>query len=188
MRYFYFDNSFLLVYHRDMETKRLLLRKLSKSDAYDVYQNIFYDEKVLETFLGRYAATFDDFDFDGLLTFFEKKLFSYGIELKGNHECIGIIFENQRHEDNIEIGYALSSIYWNLGYMSEALKAVLYELMERNEGNVFSAAAFKENIGSWRVMEKCGMKYSHTVKNEIEWKGKSHDVVYYEMKKEISNV
>ena len=87
-----------------METKRLLLRKLSKSDAYDVYQNIFHDEKVLETFLGRYAATFDDFDFDGLLTFFEKKSFSYGIELKENHECIGIIFENQRHEDNIEIG------------------------------------------------------------------------------------
>ena len=72
--------------------------------------------------------------------------------------------------------------------MSEALKAVLYELMERNEGNVFSAAAFKENIGSWRVMEKCGMKYSHIVENEIEWKGKSHDVVYYEMKKETNNV
>ena len=31
------------------------------------------------------------------------------------------------------------------------------------------------------------MKYSHTVKNEIEWKGKSHDVVYYEMKNEIRN-
>lgn len=37
-------------------------------------------------------------------------------------------------------------------------------------------------------MEKCGMKYSHIVENEIEWKGKSHDVVYYEMKKETNNV
>lgn len=119
----------------------------------------------------------------GCWIFFEKKLFCYGIELKENHECIGIIFENERHDETIEIGYALSSAYWNLGYMSEALAAVLKELMEEEKGHVFSAAAFKENVGSWRVMEKCGMKYSHTVKDEIEWQGKSHDVVYYEIKK-----
>lgn len=183
MHIFCFDNIFVLVYHKNMETKRLLLRKLRKSDAYDIYRNIFHDKKVLQTFLGRYAATFDTFDFDGMLDFFEKKLFCYGIELKENHECIGIIFENERHDETIEIGYALSSAYWNLGYMSEALAAVLKELMEEEKGYVFSAAAFKENVGSWRVMEKCGMKYSHTVKDEIEWQGKSHDVVYYEIKK-----
>ena len=133
MHNFCFDNIFVLFYHRIMEAERLILRKLKKNDAYDIYRNIFHDKKVLQTFLGRYATTFDTFDFDGMLAFFEKKIFSYGIELKENHACIGIVFENQHDDENIEIGYALSSKYWNRGYMSEALGAVLKELMKKRK-------------------------------------------------------
>ncbi len=174
----------LLWYDKNMETKRLILRKLKMSDAYDIYQNIHHDPKVLETFLCKYCETFEEMDFEKMLRYFENtKSFYYGIELKDTHVCIGMIFENDRIEGNIEIGYAIGSCYWNQGYVSEALEAVLDELKQTNYERIY-AGAFKENPASLRVMEKCGMSYSHTIQNEINWHDKMHDVVYYEIVKE----
>lgn len=167
-----------------METKRLILRTLSLKDARDIFESIHHDKKVLEYFLARYYDDYDDFDFESLLRYFRNsRSFYYGIELKENHQCIGMIFENARNKNKIEIGYAISSKKWNQGYASEALKAVLEELLQK-EDLVVSAAAISENKASIRVMEKCGMKFSHVVKNEIEWNGKIHDVVYYVKEKE----
>lgn len=163
-----------------METKHLILRTLTKKDAWDMYEHIHHDQEVLKTFLAQYAPSFDSFDFDRILTYFERnKLFYYGIELKENHRCIGLIFDNASSEDGIEIGYALSSAYWNRGYGQESLQAVVDELGKKGYKRIY-AAAFKENKASLRIMEKCGMRYSHTVEAEIEWQGKKHDVVYYE--------
>ena len=165
-----------------MKTKRLNLRPLTIQDKQDIFEHIAHDSQVVQTFLIKYAETIDEFHYDHLLEYLEKNAsFYYAIELLEKKECIGMIFENDHKENESEIGYALSSKYWNQGYMSEALEAVIQDL-KKQKGITISAGAFKENIGSIRVMEKCGMVYSHTIENELEWLGKKHDVVYYKVK------
>ena len=166
-----------------MKTKRLNLRTLTIKDKQDIFENIYHDEKIFEAFLGKYIENIDDFNFDRVLDYFKNNAcFYYGIELLENNKCIGMIFETEHHENAIEIGYAIGQKYWNQGYVSEALKSVIDELKVQYPDQRIIAGAFKENKGSWRVMEKSGMIYTHTVENELEWHGKMHDVVYYEVK------
>lgn len=168
-----------------MDTKRLIIRTLTNKDAYDIFKNIHHDKKVQETFLVNYVENFNDFNFDRMLNYFEKnRSFYYGIELKDSHECIGMIFENDRVDDDIEIGYAIGFNYWNQGYVSEALECVIQELKNRKDCKRIFAGAFSENKASLRVMEKCGMKFAYIIKNELEWQGRFHDVTYYEIVKE----
>jgi RimJ/RimL family protein N-acetyltransferase len=59
----------------------------------------------------------------------------------------------------IDLSYHLTSITWNKGYGTEAVVAVLaHGLGPVGLGRVM-AVALSENVGSWRVMEKSGMRY-----------------------------
>ncbi len=163
---------------------KIHLRTLTIEDKQDIFDNIFHDEKVFEAFLGKYVENIEDFHFQRTLDYFEKNAcFYYGIELLENHKCIGMIFETDHHENTIEIGYAIGREYWNKGIVTEALTQVIDELKIKYPNDRIIAGAFKENIASWRVMEKSGMVYTHTVEKELEWHGKWHDVVYYEVKR-----
>lgn len=165
-----------------MKTKRLILRKLEEKDAYDIYINIQHDREVLKCFLAQYIEDYKDFKFEELLDYFKKnKSFYDAIILQKTGECIGMIFENDASEGNVEIGYAIGSKYWNQGYVSEALQAEIHEIFKNEQVIRIYAGAFKENGASLAVMRKCGMKYSHTIENELFWQGKYHDVVYYEI-------
>jgi ribosomal-protein-alanine N-acetyltransferase len=59
----------------------------------------------------------------------------------------------------IDLAYHLTRASWNKGYATEAVVAVL----DHGLGSVglerVMAVALPENIGSWRVMEKAGMRY-----------------------------
>lgn len=179
-----FDIRLLFIYHKIMETTRLILRPLEIKDAYDIFRNIHHDPHVLECFLASYYENYDDFDFRKVLTYFkENKHFYYAICLKETDQCIGMIFENHYEKGHCEIGYAIGSAYWNQGYMSEALQKVLEVWLNHEEVDCILAGAFVENGASINVMKKCGMKYSHLIKNEIEWHGNLHDVVYYKKEK-----
>jgi ribosomal-protein-alanine N-acetyltransferase len=59
----------------------------------------------------------------------------------------------------IDLGYHLTRASWNKGYATEAVVAVLgHGFGSVGLGRVM-AVALPENIGSWRVMEKAGMRY-----------------------------
>ena len=160
------------------------LRTLTIEDKQDIFDYLYHDEKIFEAFLGRPVEKIEDFHFDRMLAYFkEKACFYYGIEYLENHKCIGMIFETDHHENTIEIGYAIGREYWNQGIVTEALTKVIEELKVKYPNDRIIAGAFKTNVASYRVMEKAGMVYSHTVEKELEWHGKWHDIVYYEVKK-----
>ena len=46
-----------------METERLIIDSIREVDKEDYYINISHDNRVLETFICRYADTLEDFDF-----------------------------------------------------------------------------------------------------------------------------
>lgn len=56
-----------------------------------------------------------------------------------------------------ELGYCYGSKYWNKGYATEALKAVIDYLLDECELHVVEAKHYSSNPASGRVMQKAGM-------------------------------
>jgi ribosomal-protein-alanine N-acetyltransferase len=59
----------------------------------------------------------------------------------------------------IEVGYNLSERYWRQGYGYECATAWLKYGFETGGLDRIVAVADPANVGSWRIMEKCGMTY-----------------------------
>lgn len=96
-------------------------------------------------------------------------------------ELIGIVNDVGIEGDKLEIGYALCSLYHNLGYGTEMLKMALAQLIERGFQEI-KAGAFAENYASTRIMEKAGMTRIDFT-DEVEYRGKVHKCIYYIYKK-----
>lgn len=59
----------------------------------------------------------------------------------------------------IEVGYTLFEEYWRQGFGYEAaLRWLDFGFREKDLERIV-AVAHPDNTGSWRIMEKCGMKY-----------------------------
>jgi ribosomal-protein-alanine N-acetyltransferase len=59
----------------------------------------------------------------------------------------------------IDLAYHLTRASWNKGYATEAVVAVLRHGLGSVGLERVMAVALPENVGSWRVMEKAGMRY-----------------------------
>ena len=59
----------------------------------------------------------------------------------------------------IEIGYNMAERFWGQGYGTECCSAWLRYGFETAGLERIVAIAHPDNIGSWRIMEKCGMRF-----------------------------
>mgnify|MGYP003290985384 FL=1 len=95
-------------------------------------------------------------------------LFEFDILLKGeNNKFIGgisfeLLFDNPEivkkfGKNCADMGWLLDKNFWNKGFASESAKCVL-EFTKSLGVKKMIAQCDAENIGSWRVMEKIGMK------------------------------
>lgn len=105
------------------------------------------------------------------------------IREKRNDNLIGVFVECDVNQEiqSLEIGYGLGSKHWGNGYMTEVVKAMLAYYFKHTAFRTVYASFFPENTASKRVMEKCGMTYSHTVEKEFTYLGKERDLVYYKI-------
>jgi RimJ/RimL family protein N-acetyltransferase len=62
----------------------------------------------------------------------------------------------------IDLGYHFAPAYWGHGYATEAVRATLAFGFGSAGLTEIMAVTEPENIGSWRVMEKAGMRYAGT--------------------------
>jgi len=68
-----------------------------------------------------------------------------------------------------EVGYVLHKKFWGKGYASEVVTALLEYAKINIDADYIIAYADVGNVGSFRVMEKCGMSfYKSGVAKEIE--------------------
>ena len=150
-----------------LETERLVLRRFVKSDVKDVFDNWSSDPEVTK-FLSwqphrrRHEAR-------GLV---KKRLrgyrrsdyYSWAMELKETGQVIGTIGPVRQQEDirSVEIGYAMGRAWWNRGYMSEALGRIIQFFFAEVGLNRVAAHHDPRNPGSGRVMQKAGMRYEGT--------------------------
>ena len=78
-----------------------------------------------------------------------------------------------------EIGYGLTPDEWGHGYMTEAARAVVGWLFEAYELTKVIARADAGNDGSWRVMEKLGMRREAIFRSHRVLRGERRDEVVY---------
>ena len=157
------------------------LKPFSSEDVESAIQ-LLTDEKVKETYM------LPDFESrEHVVALFERlKELSYQEEhfVRGvywNDELIGLVNDVCIEGDTLEIGYAICSLYHNLGYGTEMLKIALAQLIEKGFVEI-KAGAFIENPASTRIMEKAGMtRIDYT--DEVEYRGKVHKCIYCVYKK-----
>jgi ribosomal-protein-alanine N-acetyltransferase len=170
-----------------IETERLILRELSLDDVDDIFGYASIPE--VSTFLLWYPhkSKQDSIDFIN----FAKDMFAkdisiiWGIELKEEKKLIGIfdLRTMQLINDCAEIGYVISNIYWNRGFISESIQEVIKFCFNELKLNRVEAHCDEENIGSARVMEKAGMKYEGTMREKLYVKDKYRSMKLYSILK-----
>jgi RimJ/RimL family protein N-acetyltransferase len=82
---------------------------------------------------------------------------TFAIMLKG--EIIGMCGIESR-EAAAELGYWLGVPYWNRGYATEAVRAVIDHAFGDLEHDALQAGARVSNPASRRVLEKCGFQWT----------------------------
>ena len=81
------------------------------------------------------------------------------------------------------LGYFIRPDRWNLGYATEATRAMLAFIFAGNACRV-SAACLAENLGSRRVLEKCGMTQEGLLVRHTWHDGAWKDCAVYRVLKE----
>lgn len=170
---------------KKLETARLILRKLKQSDLKDFY-NYAKKETIGPNAGWPYHRSIGESKF--ILNQMIKDNDVWGLIHKDNNKLIGTIGLHVRNVTNAvlnqkEIGYALDDIYWNQGLVTEAcLEVIKYAFLDEKLDKVLCGHAF-ENIGSKRVIEKCGFKYTH-IERRPNFEQHMIDVYMYEIKRE----
>lgn len=96
-----------------------------------------------------------------------------GLELKAGGHLIGGIGIRIHDPWNrtADFGYVLHRDYWGRGYMTEAARALLKVAFEVLGLHRVWATCDVRNTGSWRVMEKLGMRREATQLRDVLQKG-----------------
>lgn len=166
-----------------LETQRLRIRQLTLSDAQDIYFVSSSDD------VSRYVLWDTHRSISDSRAFIRQLIHQYrvgepaslGIERKEDGRIIGTIgfVWINRENSSAEVGYSLGVPYWNKGYMTEALMAVLEYGFGALRLNRIEAQFDVNNAASGRVMEKCGMQSEGTLRQRLYNKGKFIDVHVY---------
>jgi RimJ/RimL family protein N-acetyltransferase len=151
-----------------IETDRLILRKPRLQDTEAMFRSYASDPEVTRYLTWLTHTSVDqtrDYLMHAIAGWEKSNTFTWVITLKPTLELIGSI--DIRLETNANIGYVLSRPFWNRGYMTEAVRALIRWALETDE--IFRAWAVcdVENVASARVLEKAGMELEGTLRRWI---------------------
>jgi len=178
---------------KTIETDRLILRKFTLSDVDGMYNNWATD---IETCRILYWNVHDNKEVtqsivsDWINKYNNPFYYNWVIELKETNEIIGNISSvNNIPVDMVcEVGYCLGSKYWNKGYGTECLRAVIEFLLNEVGFRLIEAQCISDNHASGRIMEKAGMKKDAVLRSRRinkDTKNVSDTIIYSIMKEEL---
>lgn len=159
-----------------LETERLVLREITENDTEDLRAWLGLSE--VYTYWGRGPSNGEK---NPELLFIDPRPhvkrkpspdYIWGIESKKTGALIGIIevFDIEGNRYGM-VGYRIAPWLWNSGICTEALKCVVRYVFHETEMDRLEAHADVRNIGSNRVLEKCGFQKEGTIRH-----GKMHSV------------
>lgn len=167
-------------------TDRLIVRKIEMSDLTDIIEYgtdvetakymIYWpkSEKEIESFIQSKIAEMNKPS---------PNCFEFVLQDKSTRKVFGNISLNN-HDDISEIGWISNKEYWNQGYMTEGLKELIKHIKTECQINKLYATCTKKNIGSYKVIEKIGMKLVEREKN-IQGIKQGEKVIYTKLRYEL---
>ena len=166
-----------------VESKRLMIRNFSIEDVNDVFE--FMSDPGMARYEMHPHMTWDEtvsyikkFAFIALSK--EEPWAEYAIELKSAYRIIGGLSAKYTNTacDQVEIGYRIHPEFQKQGYATEAARLFIEELFRLGVRRV-SASTSIENIASWKVMEKLGMKREAHFRKKVLIHGEYQDEYVY---------
>jgi RimJ/RimL family protein N-acetyltransferase len=144
-----------------IETERLVLRELKTTDIPKIVEYAG-NPNVSKTTLNipypyreRDAVSWINMTQQG---FVDKTYYAFAIDLKSASEFIGGTgLKMEERFNRAEAGYWIAEPFWNIGYCTEALNALLKFGFEKLNLNKIYVTYFVENPASGKVMKKTGM-------------------------------
>ncbi len=152
-----------------LHTARLILRLFTPEDAADV-QRLANDPDM--------ASTTDEIEYpyeDGTAEewiqwcqewFKDGERTNFAVTLRTDGTLIGkvgLAFRIHLPYKDAELGYWIGKPYWNRGYCTEAVKAVVAYGFRARDIELIYAYYFKRNPASGRVLQKIGMHYGEYI-------------------------
>ena len=176
---------------KQLETDRLILRKFTLTDVDAMYNNWASDPEVSKTLEWEVHESKDvtlSIITDWIKEYDNPFHFNWVVELKETGEIIGNIATAKSYvkDEVCEIGYCYGSKYWNKGYGSEALKAVIEFLLKEVGFRLIESMHITENPASGRIMEKAGMRKDAVLRSRRINKDTKNvnDIIVYSISKE----
>lgn len=172
---------------KNLETNRLLLRRVSADDLSEIMELRGNPETM--KFIPRPLVT-NSMEALAHFKMIDDKIeknegINWAITLKGNPKLIGIIGHYRIKPENYrcEMGYMILPQYNNQGITTEAIKVVLEYGFDDLQMHSIEAIIDPENYASERVLQKNGfVKEAHILENEF-YDGKFIDTVIYSLLK-----
>jgi len=166
-----------------LETERLILRRLRSEDENDIFEYASDEEVSRFVFWNTHRSIEDSRNFISftLGRYDRDEAGEWGIVLKEEDKLIGTIgftgFDARSRR--AEIGYVLSRKYWGQGIMPEALNRLLEFAFTEMDLNRIECSYVSPNEKSGRVMQKVGMSYEGTAREKVFFKGRFWDLKQY---------
>lgn len=155
----------------EIGTERLRLRTFERHDL-GSFHRIWNDAEVMKFIRSGWTPSREDIEtyFERIAKRWAEHGFShFAITLKDENELIGYCgFQYLENSTEVELLYGLAKSLWGRGFMTEAARACLRFAYENTSLDSVVALAYPLNKGSWRVMEKAGMKYEKMVTEKNE--------------------
>jgi RimJ/RimL family protein N-acetyltransferase len=159
--------------HIVLETERMLLRRLTEADA-GALAALYGDPRVMryitprppspaevaETILPGYLREYRELA-DGLGSFAAVERETgrlagrFSLRPASSYGLAG----------GTELGYRLYPAFWGRGLATEGARALIGLAFERLRADRVVATMMADNTGSWRVMEKCGLRRVRTFRH-----------------------
>ena len=167
----------------ELKTQRLILRPIQRKDADDIFEYARDEEITRYVMWEAHRSIADTYEYIHEIRRQYRHGWpsQFGIQLLETGQLIGTIgfmWINVDHR-SAEIGYSLSRKYWNHGYMTEALTAVIRFAFETLHLHRLEAQHDVRNPASGRVMQKAGMQFEGTLRDRIRLRGKYCTVNLY---------
>ncbi len=171
-----------------LESKRIILRELKKSDAVSIHQNA-RDKKISKYTTLPYPYKLkdaEDFIKKTCQSIKRKNAYEMGIEFKEEKQIIGMMgLMNINYKNkNAEIGYWLGKKYWRKGLTKEASNLIIdFGFKELRLERIY-AKVMHPNIASQKLLEKIGFKLEGRLRRDEFKNNKWYDDFIYAILKE----
>ena len=176
-----------------LETERLILRRFTMDDV-DNLVELDGDPQVMFHITGGLPTSREEIETDYLPAYLDyyRRYPGYGfwaVVEKRSGDFVGWFHfrpEPGHPSDEPELGYRLRKPFWGVGYATEGSAALIDRGFAEFGVRRVVASAMAVNIGSWRVMEKCGMRRIRVYHADWPYRipGEEHGDVEYAITRE----